>query len=129
MKIYLSGPIFGRPSSESTGWRNNMKKLLSDCEFLDPVDDGYVDADHPDKFDAIVDGDIQAITDCDVVIAMVPRPSIGTSMELWEAYRQGKTVIVITILEHAWLYKVATCIVTTTEAAAFWLKHLDNPCT
>ncbi len=41
----------------------------------------------------------------DVVLAFVPEASMGTAIEIWEAHRQGRTVICISPLRHNWAVK------------------------
>ena len=38
----------------------------------------------------------------DVVVAFVPQASMGTAIEMWEAYRHGKAVLTISPLAHNW---------------------------
>ncbi len=38
----------------------------------------------------------------EVVIAFVPEASMGTAVEMWEAYRHGRTVITVSPLLHNW---------------------------
>ena len=38
----------------------------------------------------------------DVVLAFVPRASMGTAIEMWEAHQHGRAVIAITPLVHNW---------------------------
>ena len=41
----------------------------------------------------------------DVVLACVPEASMGTAIEMWEAYRNGKVIITISPLAHNWAIK------------------------
>jgi len=38
----------------------------------------------------------------DVVLAFVPEASMGTAIEMWDAYRHGRVVLTISPLEHNW---------------------------
>ncbi len=42
----------------------------------------------------------------DLVLAYVPEASMGTAIEMWEAYRHGKLVVTISPLEHNWSVKL-----------------------
>jgi len=41
----------------------------------------------------------------DAVVAFVPEASMGTALEMWEAYHQGRPVITISPLVHNWVVK------------------------
>jgi hypothetical protein len=41
----------------------------------------------------------------DVLLAFVPEASMGTAIEMWEAYQHGATVITISPLQHNWTVK------------------------
>ena len=41
----------------------------------------------------------------DVLLAFVPEASMGTAIEMWEAYQHGAAVITISPLEHNWAVK------------------------
>jgi hypothetical protein len=41
----------------------------------------------------------------DVLIAFVPEASMGTAIEMWEAYQHGAAVITISPLKHNWAVK------------------------
>ncbi len=41
----------------------------------------------------------------DVLVAFVPEASMGTAIEMWEAYRHGRCVVSISPLEHNWVIK------------------------
>ena len=41
----------------------------------------------------------------DVLLAFVPEASMGTAIEMWEAYQHGATVITISPLRHNWAIK------------------------
>jgi len=38
----------------------------------------------------------------DVLLAFVPEASMGTAIEMWEAYRHGAAVVTISPMEHNW---------------------------
>jgi hypothetical protein len=41
----------------------------------------------------------------DVLVAFVPEASMGTAIEMWEAYQHGAAVITISPLKHNWAIK------------------------
>jgi hypothetical protein len=38
----------------------------------------------------------------DVLVAFVPEASMGTAIEMWEAYQHSRTVLTISPLKHNW---------------------------
>jgi hypothetical protein len=43
--------------------------------------------------------------DVDVLLAFLPEASMGTAIEMWEAYQHGAVVITISPMEHNWAVK------------------------
>jgi hypothetical protein len=48
---------------------------------------------------------IEQASGCDVVIAFLPTASMGTAIEIWEAYRKGKIVLTVSPLNRNWTVK------------------------
>ena len=92
--IYLAGPMDGRTEEERKGWRREIKTALSPYfEFEDPTDREFLSKHkHFDEINKIVEGDKDAIDKSDFVVAHCDRPSVGTSMEIFYAWNQGKSV-------------------------------------
>ena len=44
-------------------------------------------------------------SEVDVVLAFIPEASMGTAIEMWEAYQNGRAVIAISPLSHNWAIK------------------------
>ena len=86
--LYLAGPINGCTDEEANDWRQMVKeKLAGDYEFLDPMRRDYRGRElEPGIAQEIVDGDMRDIADCDIVLAVSPKPSVGTSMEVFYAH-------------------------------------------
>ena len=87
-KIYLAGGINSLSDSECIEWREEMKNLFPECDFLDPMVRDYR-GQTQEKYKEIVEGDLEDIEQSNVFIAYMFQPSVGTSME-----------IVITAIEH-----------------------------
>ena len=60
----------------------------------------------------------------DLLIAFVPEASMGTSIEMWEAWRHDKLVISISPLKHNWVVKFLSHILFEQEEDFF--KALQN---
>jgi hypothetical protein len=43
-----------------------------------------------------------AAAEADVLIAYLPKPSMGTAMEMWSAFQAGRYIIAVTPLLHHW---------------------------
>lgn len=76
----------------------------------------------------IVDLDKRDVRNCDVVVASCPKPSVGTSMEVFYAWTLGKPVVAV-VPDNApvspWLRYHSTKIVQTFKDALQFLKELD----
>ncbi len=85
---------------------NLVLRHFPDARIVDPValhPDSleYTDAEASATFFAMVEEAARA----DVVIAYVPTCSMGTAVEMWEAYRAGKTVVAVSPLEKNWVVR------------------------
>ena len=110
MRFFLAGIMQGslrEPVLHDQQYRDRLKTLLAEhfphCEVYDPL------ADHQDSIDYDEDRGRRVFFDhnrmcgeVDVVLAFVPEASMGTAVEMWEAYRHGRVVITISPLEHNW---------------------------
>jgi len=117
--IYLCGGINGMDDSECRGWRNLVKSDLGgDFLFLDPMRRDYRGHEYGNEED-IITGDIADIDSSDIVLVNAQRPSWGTAMELFYAFRAGKTVISIcsATSPSPWLVGHSTYHVSCFEAA------------
>lgn len=99
MRIYLGGGIAGLTDSECNDWRSYMKEKFEQYEAItcvDPMRRDYRGVEMTaEVVKEIVDGDLADIRSCEVLIAMMPKPSWGTGMETFWAYQQGVFVIAI----------------------------------
>lgn len=96
--LYLAGPINACSDIEAMDWRAEVKERLSDCyEFLDPMRHDYRGRElEPGVAEEIVGNDLQDIYSSDVIFAYCPKPSCGTSMEIYHSFEMlHKEVIVV----------------------------------
>jgi len=95
-KVYLAGPIMACSDQEACGWRDEATKRLAEIgyEALNPFKRDYrgIEDDHWQK---IVEDDKKEIEEADYIIANCPKPSAGTSMEIYLSWEMGKAPIVI----------------------------------
>ena len=113
MRFFLAGIMQGShlgTALHNQDYRARLKQLLaahfSEAEIYDPL------ADHANSLD--YDDDLgrrvflhhnQLCREVDVVLAFVPEASMGTAIEMWEAYCAGRTVVTISPLKHNWAVK------------------------
>ena len=117
MKVYLSGGIAGLTFEEANAWRSEVTEKLRDrgAQTLNPLrgrmflcaDDEVLDPNE------IVQRDLRDIRACDLVLARMDAPSIGTAIEIWQAYYvEHKPVILVSqnikLREHPWLQVACT---------------------
>lgn len=103
MKVYLGGPINGCTDDEAHGWRTDAKAQLEAdwFEWLDPMDRDYRGREmEPGIAAEIVELDKRDIDSCDVLLMNCPKPSVGTSMEVYYGWATGKTVVVVVPVGH-----------------------------
>ena len=113
MRIFLAGIMQGSRQAKALHdqtYRQRLKRLLtlhlSGAEVYDPLED------HRDSinYDARTGRDVflyhnRMCGEVDVVVAFVPEASMGTAIEMWEAYRNGRAVIAISPLDRNWTVK------------------------
>jgi nucleoside 2-deoxyribosyltransferase len=92
-RVYLAGP----PFADAAG-----------CEPVDPMRRDFRGGTEGHEAE-IVEGDLEEIASCDVVLAAFTAPDEGTSMEAWHAHTLGKPVVVYTggTPPHPWTVYVA----------------------
>lgn len=98
MIVYLGGPINGCTDEEANGWRDQAKAELKrlDLEWRDPMDRDYRGRElEPGIAAEIVEGDLEDIADCDVLLMNCPKPSWGTAMEIYHGAWDSREVIAV----------------------------------
>jgi nucleoside 2-deoxyribosyltransferase len=120
-RVYLAGPPFAEE------YRRRAAALLRDAG-VEPVDPMRRDfrgntAGHEAE---IVEGDLEDIRGCDVVLAAFTAPDEGTAMEAWYAHSLGKPVVAYTggSPVHPWSAYVSVATAADLEDAIATL--LDN---
>lgn len=119
MKIYLAHP--GKHMSEGKVLESTL--VTAGYEVINPFDyDSYAQAltelwdKHPKVrkkkgvAELVVEKDLDSINNCDIVVAYVIEPSIGTSMEIKYAYSIGKSVFILSNEVSPWLMYYGTVV-------------------
>jgi hypothetical protein len=96
MTVYLCGGINGLSDQECRDWREVAKARLSyhGIDTLDPMRRDYRGIEDQ-SVDAIVEGDLDDIRACDVVLVNATRPSWGTAMEIVDAFQANRQIVAV----------------------------------
>ena len=125
MRFFLAGIMQGSNRSETLveqDYRQQLKKLLGryfqQSDIYDPLQGNEQSLAYDDEMARTTFvGHNHMCRNVDVVIAYVPEASMGTAIEMWEAYSHGKVVISISPLEHNWVIRFCSHHVCTDLAA------------
>ena len=113
MRFFIAGIMQGSHLGEvlhHQGYRDQVRQMLIEhypnADVYDPL------ADHQNslEYDDYQGREVflhhnRMCREVDVVIAFVPEASMGTAIEMWEAYRHGKIVLAISPLVHNWVVR------------------------
>jgi hypothetical protein len=111
MRVFLAGVIQGSHQGRELhdqSYRDHLKRILAtylpDAEVCCPIDL------HPSAIDYGAEeqrraffGLIEAASQADLLVAYLPQASLGTAIEIWEAYHQGHVVVVISPIRENWV--------------------------
>lgn len=113
LRFFLAGIMQGSHVGallHNQEYRARLKQLLEnhvpEADIYDPLADhaqslGYDDARGREVFFY----HNELCTQVDVVLAFVPEASMGTAIEMWQAYRSGRIVVTVSPLKHNWAVK------------------------
>mgnify|MGYP001827127584 CR=1 FL=1 len=92
------------------GYRDKLRHLLHehfpDADIYDPLSDHENSLEYDDQQGrSVFLRHNEMCADVDVLIAFIPEASMGTAIEMWEAYQAGRVVIAISPLIHNWSVK------------------------
>ena len=113
MKFFLAGVMQGanvQPEMHAQDYRGQLQALLE--ETFDEADIYDPWGQHQESFgyDDTKGREVflqhnQMCGEVDAVIAFIPHASMGTAIEIWEAHRNGRTVITISPFTTHWAIK------------------------
>ena len=113
LQIFLAGIIQGSITEDSIhaqDYRETLKAVLRRClpdaDVYDPIDQHrnslqYSFGKGRDVFLFHINKAAQA----DLLLAFVPQASMGTAIEMWEAFNRGRLVVAITPMQSNWAVK------------------------
>jgi len=113
MRIFLAGIMQGShtgPLVHNQDYRQHIKRLIAahlpEAEIYDPRADHGNSIEYDDATGReVFFGHNRMCREVDVLLAFVPEASMGTAIEMWEAYQHGAAVITISPLRHNWAVK------------------------
>jgi len=114
MKIFLAGIIQGSlkdDSIHSQDWRGPVREIIARRI---PTADVYCHySAHPnsltyrgEKIRATFDEGVRRCAESDLVIVYLPSASMGTAIEMYEAYHNGAVVLTVTPMAANWVVKL-----------------------
>ena len=83
-----------------------LQNHIPDVKVIDPFAANPNSVDYDDKraeFTFI--SNTRKASNVDFLIAYLPVASLGTAMEMWQAYEAGVTIVTVSPLEHHWAIK------------------------
>jgi hypothetical protein len=113
MRFFLAGIMQGSHLAATIhhqGYRARIKELLAihfpGADVYDPLADHAESLSYDDEQGrAVFLHHCQLCREVDVVLAFVPEASMGTAIEMWEAYRHGRAVIAVSPMALNWSVK------------------------
>ena len=114
MKFFIAGIIQGSKTEASIhrqNYRDEIKTALSeafpDSDIYDPLAGNESSLSYTPEVGKSVFMTHNKLcgTDIDVLVAYLPEASMGTAIEIWEAWKNGAAVLTITPLTINWVVK------------------------
>ena len=113
MRFFLAGIMQGSHAGQQLyhqGYRDQLRQLLIDhipsAEVYDPLADHRDSVNYDDQQGlGVFLRHNEMCSEVDVVVAFLPEASMGTAIEMWEAYRHNKIVVAISPLRHNWVVR------------------------
>lgn len=127
--LYLGGPIGGLKAKHATGWRKDVRHILSPhYKILDPLDFGPIQPGEKDQA-ATVKQDIHLVAQADIMLAWMWQISPGTCMEMVYA-KMARTKVVLAapaaVQKRFWIPQHADHVFDTLPEAVDFILHMTN---
>lgn len=113
MRIFLAGIMQGSLTEallHEQDYRGHLRQLLEnhlpEAVVYDPLANhaNSIDYDHERGRSVFLEHN-RLCSEVDVLVAFVPEASMGTAIEMWEAYQHGAVVLTISPMKHNWAIK------------------------
>jgi hypothetical protein len=119
LRFFLAGIMQGSHLGQalhSQSYRDRLKELLArhfpESDVYDPLADHSDSVDYDDQRGRqVFERHNRMCAEVDVVIAFVPQASMGTAIEMWEAWNNGTFVAAISPLAHNWVIRFCADVV------------------
>jgi hypothetical protein len=119
MRVFLAGIMQGshvEADMHPQGYRGRLRELLAahlpEAQVYDPLVDHQKSLDYDeDKGKSVFLHHNRMCGEVDLLIAFVPEASMGTAIEMWEAWRNGRIVFTISPLSHNWTVRFCSHVV------------------
>ncbi len=120
MKFFIAGIMQGSlrdPSLHTQNYRTLLSEWILEsfehAEVYDPLQGhgGSVEYDETTGKQTFYNHNHMCGDDIDVLVAFAPEASMGTAIEMWEAYRNRKIVITISPMAHNWVIRFCSHLV------------------
>ncbi len=113
IKVFIAGIIQGSDRGRgiySQDYRTKIKtiltKFLPDAKIFCPFENHPNSIDYDDKLGKKVFLELmEKASQTDVLIAFLPQASLGTAIEIWQAYQAGKIIFTISPMTENWVIK------------------------
>ncbi|MCF0234768.1 MAG: hypothetical protein HUK22_07315 [Thermoguttaceae bacterium] len=114
MKFFIAGIMQGsivEASLHSQNYREDIRAKLAeafpDAEIYDPLAANQNSLFYTFDFgkNVFLNHNVMCGSEIDVLIAYLPEASMGTAVEIWEAWKNGAIIIVISPLAENWVVK------------------------
>ncbi len=113
MRFFLAGIMQGSHVGavlHNQDYRGQIKELLTahvpGAEIYDPLADHGTSLEYDDaRAREVFWHHNRMCRTVDVVLAFLPEASIGTAIEMFEAYEHGRIVVVVSPMQHNWAIK------------------------
>ncbi|RLD98349.1 MAG: hypothetical protein DRI92_04070 [Aquificota bacterium] len=135
-RIFIAGIIQGSCKGKdvwSQDYRSRLKEILArafpDWEIYCPVENHpesveYTDEEARDTFMYHID----LVKKSSLIVSYLPSASMGTAVEMWEAYREGIPVWTVTPMLENWVVRItSTRIFSSLEALEEFLGSGPSP--
>jgi len=132
MEVFIAGIIQGSLNGKAIhdqDYRGRIKRLLQqalpDADVFCPFETHPQSVHYPpNKARKVFLELMERAGDADVLVAFVPQASMGTAIELWQAYRNDRIVLTISPLTENWAVRfLSTRVFESLEQFESWVSQ------
>ena len=131
-RFFIAGIMQGSEYDQAIydqGYRNTIKNILNKNFLPDLI---YCPAEnHPDsilyndqKAQSVFNKHLDIVRDSDCIVAYLPEASMGSAIEMWEAYRNQIKVITISPMTENWVVRILSDYICTDMDA--FIKFVES---